>query len=167
MNDVRLSPNFTLREFLRSATASRMGRAIEDPPIQVIDELERLCLEVLEPARAALGNRPITILSGWRPQWLNTAVGGSPRSDHMLGRAADLVVAGLANEAACQLLLAAAVIPIRQCILEFPPNGWVHVSVGRAGAPARREFITAVKNGRTTVYLTGIRGGSTGNNSSA
>jgi len=154
--DTRLSDNFWLREFLRSETASRMGRAIEPPPDEIVEELGRLCNMVLEPVRLALGSAAITILSGWRPTWLNTAVGGSVRSDHLHGRAADIVVAGSLNHDVCARIKAMD-LPVRQCILEFPPNGWVHVSVDRRGVGPKQQYLTAVKQGRSTVYLDGIR----------
>ena len=155
MIDRQLSAHFWLREFLRSETATRMGLKIETPPEDIIGNLARLCHEVLEPFRVILG-APVTVLSGWRPPWLNTAVGGSVRSDHMVGRAADFVVAGIGNAEVCRRL-AATTLPFKQCILEFPPLGWVHVSAPAPGMAAKREIITAVKHDKTTVYLQGIR----------
>lgn len=154
MSDRKLSPHFWLREFLRSATASRMGRPIEWPPEYVEANLERLCTDVLEPVRKAIG-KPFTILSGYRPVWLNTAVGGSSRSDHLTGRAADIIVAGMSNEAVCQRIMDMG-LPFRQLILEFPPNGWVHVSIGNAGT-AKQEVLTASKQGKATVYMRGLQ----------
>lgn len=153
MSDIRLSEHFMLREFLRSETASRMGSAVDWPPAYVQDNLARLCEVVLEPFRRAVG-QPVTILSGYRPVWLNTAVGGSSRSDHLIGRAADFIVAGVTNEEACRRIVALG-LPFRQLILEFPPHGWVHVSVNEPGA-ARRQVLTARKEGKRTVYYNGL-----------
>jgi uncharacterized protein YcbK (DUF882 family) len=44
---------------------------------------------MLEELRAALG-RPVVITSGYRCPEHNKAVGGVPRSPHMLGRAVDI-----------------------------------------------------------------------------
>jgi uncharacterized protein YcbK (DUF882 family) len=154
--DRQLSKHFWLREFLRSETASRMGRKIESPPHEIVMGLESLCLEVLEPLRESM-DTPFTIISGWRPEWLNKAVGGSKNSDHMRGRAADLIVAGASNAEVCNHLKDID-LPFKQCILEFPPGGWVHISVGEAGVTPPQQFLTAVKRDGNTFYLPGIKG---------
>lgn len=152
--DKRLGNYFWLREFLRSEKASRMGRVIEEPSPAIITELGYLVGMVLDPLRKELGT-PITIISGYRPLWLNTAVGGSKKSDHMFGRAADIIVAGKKNADVCRLVKKLK-LPIKQCILEFPPNGWVHLSIMPLGEEPKREFLTATKRGKTTVYSLGI-----------
>lgn len=43
----------------------------------------------LEMLRSIVG-RPVTIVSGWRCRTHNRAVGGATRSQHVLGKAADL-----------------------------------------------------------------------------
>ena len=153
--DRQLSKHFWLREFLRSEMSRRMGREIEAPPPEIVAGLESLCLEVLEPLRESM-DKPFTILSGWRPAWLNRAVGGAKTSDHMVGRAADLIVAGAPNAEVCEHLREMD-LPFKQCILEFPPTGWVHISVGIPGSTPKQEFLTAVKQGGMTVYMNGIR----------
>lgn len=47
-------------------------------------------LDVLERIRSRAGDVPVTIVSGYRDAAKNTAVGGVPRSQHLLGRAADI-----------------------------------------------------------------------------
>lgn len=85
---MQLSPHFTLQELTRSATAERLG--IPNAfTADVVDNLQRLCTEVLEPLRAHLGH-PIHINSGYRCPALNKAVGGVQNSFHMKGRAADI-----------------------------------------------------------------------------
>jgi hypothetical protein len=54
-----------------------------------MENLERLVLDVLEPARVGLGV-PIIVTSGYRPPAKNAAVGGVAQSDHQTGKAADL-----------------------------------------------------------------------------
>lgn len=39
--------------------------------------------------------RPVTIMSGYRSPDYNAAVGGAKRSQHLLGNAADIVIAGI------------------------------------------------------------------------
>lgn len=53
----------------------------------------------LEGVRKELGGRPITITSGWRSEKRNKAAGGASKSQHLLGRAADIVVAGMTPKA--------------------------------------------------------------------
>jgi len=53
-----------------------------------IENLRRLCQSVLQPLRVHL-KRPVVITSGYRSPALNRAIGGSPTSHHMQGRAAD------------------------------------------------------------------------------
>ena len=85
---MQLSAHFTLQELTRSATAERLN--IQNAfTADVVDNLQRLCTEVLEPLRAHLGH-PITINSGYRCPALNKAVGGVQNSFHLTGRAADI-----------------------------------------------------------------------------
>lgn len=49
----------------------------------------------LDDMRSFLGDRPITINSGYRPPAVNEAVGGVSNSRHLVGDAADVVVDGM------------------------------------------------------------------------
>lgn len=51
---------------------------------------EELLAQRLELLRRIRGNRPLTILSGYRTPAHNAAVGGAPHSQHLRGAAADL-----------------------------------------------------------------------------
>ncbi|MGN1072958.1 MAG: D-Ala-D-Ala carboxypeptidase family metallohydrolase [Bradymonadia bacterium] len=53
-----------------------------------------LCRQ-LEIVRSVLGNRRVTIVSGWRSSWWNRRSGGSHLSPHLTGMAADFTVEGL------------------------------------------------------------------------
>ncbi|MDE6322470.1 MAG: peptidase M15 [Muribaculaceae bacterium] len=81
---------FTIEELCRSDAATAMGIDNRPNPTQV-ENLKRLIVAVLDPARDALG-RPIHVNSGLRVPRLNSIVGGAPRSYHLQGRAADLTV---------------------------------------------------------------------------
>lgn len=61
------------------------------------DTVDVELLEVLEEIRTTF-NVPIKILSGCRCPAHNRAVGGSPKSQHLLGKAADIVVCGYQPE---------------------------------------------------------------------
>jgi hypothetical protein len=78
---------FSLLEFTRSVTANIRGLD-NTPPADAVYNLEWLCRRFLDPLREAIGG-PVIISSGYRCRDLNTAVGGSPTSYHLLGLAAD------------------------------------------------------------------------------
>lgn len=85
--DIQLTTNFSLKEFLCPGAE----KAITLP---VIENLRKLA-QRLEEARKLLGDRPITITSGYRTRTHNQAVGGASGSQHLFGNAADIVVSGL------------------------------------------------------------------------
>lgn len=60
-------------------------------------EVDPLLVEKLEELRVAIGDRPIKIRSGYRSESYNEMVGGAKRSQHMHGKAADIVVEGMAS----------------------------------------------------------------------
>lgn len=88
MNDLQLTPHFTLKEFEKSATAAANG-INNSVPSRYIPVLQQLCQEVLEPLRSYVG-QPIIISSGYRCNQLNIKVGGAYASQHTLGEAADI-----------------------------------------------------------------------------
>ena len=87
---MKLSNSFTLSEMLKSNTASMLG--IEEqysPSKEVINNLTKLCKEVLQPIRDSL-EMPVRVTSGYRCEKLNKAIGGSSKSQHVKGEAADV-----------------------------------------------------------------------------
>jgi uncharacterized protein YcbK (DUF882 family) len=50
---------------------------------------------MLEEVRSACGDRPVHIVSGTRCKSHNRACGGEPNSQHLKGRAADIVATGM------------------------------------------------------------------------
>ncbi len=123
---ILLSPHFTLAELIRSDIAIRKG-IDNTPPAEVLENL-RLLAAGLERVRDVLG-RPVHISSGYRSPKLNAAVGGSKTSAHMQGLAADITAPafGSPEDVVRALAKEMATIQADQIILEFPPNGWVHV----------------------------------------
>ena len=90
----RLSPNFRLGEFLHSDTAERqplLQQAQLDIPEEYIANLAYLTTTVIQEIRDTF-RYPIRISSGYRSAELNEAVGGSSRSQHCKGQAADLQI---------------------------------------------------------------------------
>lgn len=80
---------FTVAELVKSETAERKG--IDNRlPKELLPNVQALIDKVLDPLREAYG-KPIRVNSGFRCEALNKAVRGSNTSDHMKGRAADIV----------------------------------------------------------------------------
>lgn len=84
--DLQLSTNFWLSEFLCSDTAVRQGIPNEPSVLQVANLME-LASKLLQPIRDGVGS--ISISSGFRGHVLNGAVGGSDNGVHPDGYAAD------------------------------------------------------------------------------
>ena len=82
---MKLSKNFTLAEMV--ATSHR--KLQDTPTLDVIQNLQKLCVLVLQPLRDTVG-APVYINSGYRSKRLNARVGGVPNSYHLLGKAADI-----------------------------------------------------------------------------
>lgn len=81
----RLSPNFEEMEFACNCGCNTL-------------RLNPALVVMLEKLRSKLGNRPVTINSGYRCPDHNRAVGGAKHSQHLLGGAADIVVGGASPE---------------------------------------------------------------------
>jgi hypothetical protein len=143
----QLSGNFYLDEFTRSETAARHGIDNSVGPTEPVFG----DTPVVQPMRDALG--PTHITSGYRSPVLNQLVGGSARSQHMNGEAADLVVTGHLPADVCRWL-ARSGLPFDQVILEFWQ--WTHVSIA-FGRPPRGQVLTAYRDARgLTRYVGGI-----------
>lgn len=65
-------------------------------------ENARRCMYKLEALRLKLGNKPITVNSGFRSIKHNSDIGGASDSMHLYGTAADLDVSGVANKTVYQ-----------------------------------------------------------------
>jgi hypothetical protein len=161
---MRLSENFSLHEFLRSEVAARSGIDLSKPPQSVIDNLQRLCDEILEPLRQEIcielgDDIPLFVSSGWRPADLNKMIGGSAKSDHIAGLAADITAGkGVTPFKLCraaQMLYERESVPLKQCILEF--GQWTHVSVQPATVDQELpQFLTAYRAEGRTMYAVGL-----------
>ena len=112
----KLSPNFTVYEF----------RCRDGSDVVRIDESLVVLLQCI---REHFG-KPITITSGYRTGTHNTAVGGSRSSQHLLGKAADIQVAGVSVEDVAAY--AESLMPAWGGVGRYPvkagrAKGWVHV----------------------------------------
>ena len=144
----RVTPNFMYGELIKSETAIRRG--ISNVPGE--DEyaaLVSVCENVMEPTRAAFGV-PLIVTSAYRSRLVNRLVGGSRRSQHIKGQAIDFEPLHTFGVYDLWYYIVTSDLPFDQCILEFPPGGWVHVSHVADGP--NRGKITVAKhdlNGKT------------------
>jgi len=151
---MRLSKNFTLSEFTKSQTALRQG--IDNTPQgEHLDAAKELFENVVQPVRDHFG---VTVInSGYRGPELNEAVGGSSKSQHCKGQAADIECPGTSNYDVAKWI--EDNLDFDQLILEFytpgiPDSGWVHVSYKTEGN--RKSVLTAMREDGKTVYKTGL-----------
>lgn len=134
---MRLSPHFHAVEFTYSSRAQAL-HINNDPGPAELENLVRLCFDVLEPARDIVG--PLVVNSGFRCAELNKAVGGVKTSAHLEGRAADVVPSQMTCADAFRVLKDSN-IPFDQLILE--PT-WIHMGVAKEGAVPRRNYLLAI-----------------------
>lgn len=143
-----LSRNFKLAEFTRSDTADRLG----DP--NTPDETHLQALHGLacgmEQVRRILGDRAITITSGYRNPVVNKAVGGVSNSAHALGYAADFSVKGMEPVDVARAL-DASTLAFDQLIYEASRK-INHISFD----PRMRREVKTQKGGAGTAVVWGI-----------
>ena len=137
---VRLGRFFTLAEFERTST----GLPNVAPP-EAVTCMKALVGLTLDPLRLALG-RPVRVNSGFRSLAVNTAVGGSPDSQHLGGKAADIDVDDLSAEELARRLVALR-LPFDQIIWYTPARGGhLHVSLN-VGGKQRGKMLQAFVGG--------------------
>ena len=145
----QLSNKFTLGDVVRSQTATRFNFVEQfNPPQQVIDNATALCQHVLDKIPFAF-----VISSFYRCPRLNTQIGGSKTSDHVLGRSVDIDSMNNANNGEIFHHIKNN-LEFDQLIWEFGNDidpDWVHVSF-RAGAN-RKQVLRAIKENGKTKYI--------------
>lgn len=119
---------FKLEEFTRSATAEKFN--IDNTPNDyAIYNLDKLVVNVLDPLRESFGS-PIKITSGYRSYSLNKMVGGVKNSQHMSGKAADIVPIGKSFDEFVKFIKEwLKDKDFNQCIIESSGKSkWIHIS---------------------------------------
>ena len=117
--------NFKIQEFV-----CRCG--CQMPP-EARQNIEALVAEVLDPVREAYG-KPIYVNSGYRCAKHNAAVGGVPKSQHMLGQAADISLRLTAYGLQDELMKLVRIIVLQgrfDQLIIYPT--FLHVSYRRSG----------------------------------
>jgi zinc D-Ala-D-Ala carboxypeptidase len=146
---MNISEHFTLEEMSFSEAAARLG--IDNTPGPAIIENLKLVAFFMERVRTLLGDKPITVHSGYRAQAVNHAVGGVSVSAHCLGLACDFVCPSFGSPAEVALAILKSLLEYDQLILEY---GWIHVSLAAKGMRCRREALTKRSSGAP--YAPGI-----------
>lgn len=149
---MQISKNFTLEEFLISQTAARNGIDMT-PSLEIKDNIIKLVEIVLQPLRTELGHSLI-LTSGFRPEELNTLIGGSKTSAHRFGCAAD-VHSNRIGPLELSKLAQSMDLLYDQVIHEF--GVWVHLGITWNLKMARNEELTAYKDSnKKTIYVPGL-----------
>lgn len=144
---MNLSAHFTLEELSSSDTAVRKG-IDNTPSAEIVENLKRVA-QTLEQIRTLVG-APVRVSSGYRCPALNTAIGGSSKSAHVEGLAADITVSGKTPKELA-IMIRDAKIEYDQLIYE---GTWVHV--GLATGKLRQQDLTAHFGSGATTYSNGI-----------
>lgn len=111
-----------------SDTAKREG--IENiPSWEAVDNLRTLADEVLDKVREMWG-KPLIVNSGYRCDNLNKAVGGSAKSQHRLGKAADITTGSVEGNRQLFAMIERSNIPFDQLIDEYGYK-WIHISTDK------------------------------------
>jgi len=124
INDTRLSPHFSLSEFLNVSKYPD-----NKPTMQDVANITYGCLMLLEPARQVVG--PILVNSGFRNARVNALVGGVKNSQHLLGQAAD--IRSKDPRQFSKLVDFLRTSPYTDQLLTG--NGWLHISWNPFAAP--------------------------------
>ena len=141
---MQLTEHFSLEELIASEIAARKG--IDNTPSPAVLANLRVLAQGLERIRTVLGGKPIRVTSGYRCKALNEAVGGSARSAHMDGLAADIVCPQFGTPLVVCCAIRDAGLATDQIIHEF--GQWTHVAFAAPGAQARKELLTIASAAR-------------------
>lgn len=139
----KLTAHFALEEL-----ACTQHRGIDNtPPPEVVGTL-RTTAARMEEIRRLLGDRVITVSSGYRCPALNRAVGGARTSAHLTGHAVDFNCYGHGSPREVCRAIAASDVRFDQLIEE---GTWVHISFDPR---LRRQVLTKRPGGG---YELGLR----------
>ena len=126
------------------------------PNTEQLINLTVLAQQVLQPCRDKFGT--ISINSGLRVLELNRAIGSGDKSQHTKGEASDFEAYSVSNREMAKWIKDN--LDFDQLILEYPGpdprDGWVHCSYKRDGSN-RNQILTAVKEGKKTIYKKGLQ----------
>jgi len=118
---------FTIAELTYSNTAEEK-KIDNEPNFEQKHNLQKLIDVILDPIRDKYG-KSIISTSGFRCVKLNKLIGGVSTSDHLKGKADDIVGTPntLVENKKLYSLIKSMDLPVKQCILE-KGGKWIHIS---------------------------------------
>jgi len=151
---MKISDHISYSEAIKSNTATRRG--IDNTPGDYeITNMVGIAENIFEPLRKWVGG-PIKINSMFRCEELNTAIGGSSRSQHCQGRAID-VDDTFGNKTNAEMFnYIKENLNFDQLIWEFGDDAnpdWVHVSYVSKEENRNRILKASRINGKTTYTI--------------
>ena len=152
-----ISKHISMKEATRSATALRLG--LDNTPTEDhLDNMKLLASKIFEPLRSWVGG-PIRINSFYRGPELNKAIGGSTKSQHMIGQAVDIDDTYGHKTNAEMFNYIRGNLDFDQMIWEFGDHqnpDWVHVSYVNPGENRNKCLVAYKEDGRTKYSLYGV-----------
>lgn len=147
---MKLTQHFSLAEFVRSATAQKLGidnslNTSDKADQTIVRNLKALSENILEPLRN-YACQPIVISSGYRCPALNKAVGGSKMSQHLTGEACDIHIPSI-SQGRLWLEWIMDNTSFDQLIWERNKGGthWIHVSYKADPTKNRHQVLRMLK----------------------
>jgi hypothetical protein len=147
----KISQNISFKEATKSNTALRLNLN-NNPDAYQVTNMVGVAENVFEPLREYVGG-PIKINSMFRSEELNTAIGGSSRSQHIEGRAMDLDDTFGHKSNAEMFHYIKDNLSFDQLIYEFGDDNnpaWIHVSYISEEENRGRCLRAEKVNGRTS-----------------
>ena len=136
--DTKLSANFSWAEMTRTSHEDLQEKNLQEAE-QYFEKAKVLCETLLEPIRAKFG--PLRVNSGFRGPAVNTRVGGSKGSQHMVFEACDFVplAKGVTPKMVFDWVRKESKLQFGQLIYEHPGSSlWIHISLGK---PYRKSVL--------------------------
>lgn len=102
--------------------------------------------KLLESIRELLGNKPLTISSGFRNEALNARVGGSKTSGHKRFECADVVPTNMSTAEAFKIIMENKdkLPDLRKCIIEgVKGKNWLHIQVSMKAGDKQEFYSTS------------------------
>ena len=135
---------FTIAELCASDTAKKYD--IDNTPNPIITSHLQQLITFLNPLREAWGSA-IKVTSGYRCEKLNSFVGGSKTSSHLIGYGVDLIPTnGKMNEFKKFIVDYMKTRMFDQCIIEKSgKTEWIHIGLYNLKGQQRRMIFNIIK----------------------
>ena len=149
-----ISKHISMKEATRSVTAMRLG--LDNTPTEEhLDNMKLVANKIFEPLRSWVGG-PIRINSFYRGPELNEAIGGSTKSQHMIGQAVDIDDTYGHKTNAEMFNYIRGNLDFDQMIWEFGDDNnpdWVHISYVSEDENRNRCLKAERKDGKTVYSI--------------